>query len=94
MEAISIYSNNILHAYKEASSALRLARMIVEVGPLSYANVFERHTKVRSRCAFKLFQVLFSNGDRDLCVWYRRPMICVWAVRGNTLEVETVSSYL
>lgn len=69
MEAISIYSNNILHAYKEASSALRLARMIVEVGPLSYANVFERHTKVRS--SFNLFQVLFSNGERDLCVWYR-----------------------
>jgi hypothetical protein len=54
MEAISIYSNNILHAYKEASSALRLASLIVEVGPLSYANVFERHTKVRTCCAFSL----------------------------------------
>ena len=30
----------------------------------------------------------------EICVWYRRPLICVWAVRGNTVEVETVSSYL
>jgi hypothetical protein len=54
MEAISIYSNNILHAYKEASSALRLASLIVDVGPLSYVNVFERHTKVRMCFAFSL----------------------------------------
>lgn len=50
MEALSIYSNNILHAFKEASCALRLARMLVEAGSLSYTNVFERHTKVRTYC--------------------------------------------
>ena len=56
MEALSIYANNIIYSFKEATCALRLARMLDELGPTTPTTTFERHTKV---CCLIIFLYFF-----------------------------------
>ena len=85
MEALSIYANNILYSFKEATCALRLARMLDELGPTTPTTIFERHTKVSS------LSVSFISFLFVLCIYFFCCILHLFDV--SNLLVHSVDSW-